>query len=265
MGNMEEQPTKIKQEDFLITLQRGIQVIHCFKDRPHLTISETSKITKLSRPVCRRILLTLEELGYVNSEERKFSLTPKILSLAHSYFSSGMIWDLSMPHLEELSEILNESCAMAVLDGTDIVYVAHVSIKRILNDNVGVGTRLPAHLTSAGKVLLSYQSNQGLEYYFKHAKLEAITNKTIVSESEIRKELKQINKNGYAISQEQLQMGLISIAAPIRDITGKVVAAVNCPTTTTRNSKKDLYEKFLPVLLNITKKINDEIDFRIFQ
>lgn len=255
----------MKSSDFLKTLERGLHVIKSFKDKPQLTISEASKLTELPRPVTRRILLTLEKLGYTKSKGGRFSLTPKILSLGYSYFSSQNIWEIATPHLEQLSKIIKESSSLAILEGTDIVYVARVSVNKIMNHSLVVGTRLPAHATSSGKVLLSNLSVDELDAYFQQTKLEAYTEKTITSEKEIREELKRVRKMGYAISQEQLELGLISVAAPVKDITGKVVAAVNCPTHTGRNNVDRILNEFLPLLLKVTKGISNEIDFEIIQ
>jgi IclR family pca regulon transcriptional regulator len=249
--------------DYLKTLERGLEVIKSFKKNPHLTISESSRITGLPRPVTRRALLTLEHLGYAKSKDGRFSLTAKILSLGYSYISSQKIWEITTPYLEELSEKLQESSSLGILDDTDVVYIARVPVNTIMKNSLGVGTRLPAHATSIGKVLLAYLPSDKLDKYFQHADLRAYTEKTITSEEKIRDDLKKVRETGWAVSQDQLEMGLLSAAAPIRDVRKKVVAAINCATHSGRTDRKTLLNKHLPLLLETAEQISNNIDFEI--
>lgn len=254
---------KIRTGDYLQTLERGLMVIKAFKDNSSLTISESSRLTGLSRPVTRRVLLTLEELGYANSNSGRFSLTAKILSLGYSYISSLKIWEITTPYLVSLSEKIGESCSLCTLDDTEIIYVARVPVKKFLKISIGIGTRLPAYATSMGKVILAHLPPHKLDEYFKKVVLVPYTEKTCTDEKELRVELEKIRKHGWAISYEQLEEGLISIATPIKDIRGKVVAAINCSTHSGRADKEKVEKQFLPFLLETSEKINKSIDFEI--
>lgn len=253
----------IKPGDYLKTLERGLEVIKAFKKKPHLTITESSKITGLPRPVTRRALLTLEHLGYANFKDGRYSLTSKVLSLGYSYISSQNIWEIATPYLEELSEKVQESSSLAILDDTDIVYIARVPVNKIMKHSLGVGARLPAHASSVGKMLLAYLSPNKLDHYFQHADLRAYTEKTITSEEKIRDDLKKVREQGWSLSQDQLEIGLLSVAAPIRDVRGKVVAAINTATHTGRTDKETLLNKHLPILLETAEQISNRIDFEI--
>lgn len=254
-----------KSGDYLKTLERGLEVIKSFKNNPHLTISDSSKITGLSRPVTRRVLLTLEKLGYAKERDGRFSLTAKILSLGYSYISSQNLWEIANPFLENLSEKIGESSSLSTLDDTDIVYVARVPVNKIMKISLGVGTRLPAHTTSMGKVLLASLSPHKLDIYFQKTKLETYTANTITDEKQIREELTEVYKNGWSLSQNQLEDGLISIAAPIRDIKGNVVAAVNCSTHSGRSDLSKVLNEYLPLLLETADQISKNIDFEFIQ
>lgn len=252
-----------KSSDFLQTLERGIMVIQSFKDHSSLTITESSEITGLSKPVTRRVLITLEILGYVKSSNKRFSLTPKILSIGYSYISSKNIWDISKSYLEEISSSINESCSLAVLDDLDIVYVSRVAVNNILSFSLGIGTKLPAHATSSGRVLLAHLSSDELDSYFKRQILIKYTNKTTISEKEIRKELLRIRQDGYAICQDELELGLLSIAVPVHDVTGSVVAAIHCATHSGRSNIIKMKEKILPLLMTGANKIGNELHFKV--
>lgn len=251
--------------EFLKTLERGLMVITAFQGSPSLTISEAAVRSGLSRPVTRRVLLTLENLGYASLKDGKFSLTTKILSLGYSYLSSHNIWEIAQPYLEQLSKKVDESSSLSILDTTHVVYVARVSVNKIMKYSLEVGTRLPAYATSPGKLLLAYLPETKLDQYFKQAELKAYTEKTNTSEAEIREELKKIRENGWALSHDQLELGLISIAAPVRDIRGEVVAAVNCPTHAGRVDINTVINEYLPVVLETAEKISNNIEFEIIQ
>ncbi|PTL37523.1 IclR family transcriptional regulator [Alkalicoccus saliphilus] len=254
----------MKESDYLKTLERGINVIKSFQHAPHLTISESAKICGLSRPVTRRVLLTLQKLGYATSRDGKFSLTPRMLSLGYSYLFSLNIWETATPSLEALSEKIQESSSLCKLDDTEVVYVARVPVNKIMSHSLAIGTRLPAYATSMGKVLLAYSTNEQIDRYFQKAELKPFTDKTIIEEEKIREELKNIRQNGWAFSRDQLEIGLMSIAAPVRDVRGEVVAAVNCSTHSGRSSREKVEKEFLPLLLEAAESISKSIDFEIF-
>jgi len=251
--------------DFLKTLARGLMVIKSFQNSPSLTISEAAVRSGLARPVTRRVLLTLEHLGYATSKDGRFSLTTKILSLGYSYLSSHNIWEIAQPYLKKLSNQIDESSSLSILDHTDVVYVARVSVNKIMKSSLEVGSRLPAHTTSPGRLLLAYLPEHKLEDYFEQAELKAFTKKTNTSEAHIREELKIIRENGWALCQDQLELGLISVAAPVRDIRGEIVAAVNCPTHAGRVDMNKVINEYLPLVLETAEKISSNIEFEIVQ
>lgn len=263
--NLNSENKKGESGDFLKTLERGLVVIKSFQDCASLTISEAAVRSGLSRPVTRRVLLTLENLGYAHLNDGRFSLTSKILSLGYAYLSSHNIWEIAQPFLEQLSKNVKESSSLVILDHTDVVYAARVSVNKIMNYSLDVGSRLPAHATSPGLVLLAHLPEDKLDAYFEQAELEALTEKTITSETQIREELKKIRESGWALSSDQLELGLISISAPVRDIRGEVVAAVNCPTHSGRIALDQVIQEYLPFVLDTAEQISNNIEFEIIQ
>jgi IclR family pca regulon transcriptional regulator len=253
----------LKPGDFLQTLERGFEVIKSFKASPILTISESSKITGLPRPVTRRVLLTLESLGYAKEKDGKYSLTAKILSLGYSFVSSQKMLETANPYLERFSDKVGESCSIAILDDSEIVYVARVPVKKIIKFSLGIGTRLPAYATSMGKVLLAYLPENKIEQYVADVELTKLASNTITDPENFKKELEHIRKNGWALSENELEEGLISISAPLKDIRGEVIAAINCATHTGRASRSQIVHEYLPLLLETAEQISKSIDYEV--
>ena len=209
-------------EEFVQSLARGLQVITAFNgDRPRMTLSEVAVATGLSRATARRFLHTLVELGYVRTDGRLFELTPHVLRLGTAYLSGLGLPQLAQPHLERLSAEVGESTSAAVLDGTEIVYVARVSTRRIMTVGITVGTRFPAFATSMGRVLLAYQRADELDDYFLAADLRPPTPRTVHTEAELRPLLAGVAEQGWAEVDQELEIGLYSLAAPVRDATGR--------------------------------------------
>ncbi|HEY5788759.1 MAG TPA: IclR family transcriptional regulator C-terminal domain-containing protein [Microlunatus sp.] len=219
-------------EEFVQSLARGLQVITAFdSDRSRMSLSEVAVATGLSRASARRFLHTLVELGYVRTDGKQFELTPHVLRLGTAYLSGLGLPQLAQPHLERLSADVGESTSAAVLDGTEIVYVARVSTRRIMTVGITVGTRFPAFATSMGRVLLAYQGAEELDDYFLTADLRPPTPRTLHTESELRPLLAEVAAQGWAEVDQELEVGLFSLAAPVRDVDGAVVAAINVSTT----------------------------------
>jgi len=213
---------------FVQSLARGLGVISAFDaQHPRMSLSDVARRTGLTRATARRFLLTLEELGFVRTDGRLFELTPKVLQLGYSYLSSLSLPALATPHLEALSERLQESTSASVLDGSDIVYVARVSTHRIMTVAIAVGTRFPAHATSMGRVLLAGLEPAQLEHYFRTTTLEAFTELTLTDRERLEADLRRVRAQGWAIVDQELEVGLRSAAAPVTDSAGRVVAAVN--------------------------------------
>ncbi len=214
--------------EFVQSLARGLSVIRAFDaDHTTMTLSEVARRANLTRATTRRLLLTLEELGYVRSDGREFRLTPLVLHLGYAYLSGLSLAELALPHLQELSARLSESTSAAVLDQEDIVYVARVATRRIMRVAIAVGTRFPAYATSMGRVLLAGLNQEDLSALLDSVPLVPITPRTVSSRERLLDELSKVRAQGWAMVDQELELGLMSMAAPIRDGDGQVIAAVN--------------------------------------
>ncbi|MFF4055697.1 IclR family transcriptional regulator C-terminal domain-containing protein [Streptomyces sp. NPDC001668] len=247
---------------FVRSLERGLAVIRAFDtDHPELSLSEVARTCGLTRAAARRFLLTLADLGYVRADGRSYRLTPRVLELGYSYLSSFSLAQLAEPHLEQLVDRTRESSSLCVLDGDDIVYVARVPARRIMTAAITVGTRFPAHVTSVGRVMLAHLPADELEVRLVRAELVALTTRTIVSADLLRAELERVRRQGYALVDQELEEGLRSIAAPVRDRGGEVVAAVNIPVQAGRTTLAAVRRDLLPALLETVAGI--EADLRM--
>src|SRR5258707_206132 len=214
--------------DYIQSLDRGLQVLRAFnRERPRCTLSEMAAHIGLSRAVARRSLLTLQHLGYVAAQGRHFFLTPRMLELGYSYLSSLDLTELAHEAMEQLSQRVGESCSMAVLDGSDIVYVARVAVRRLMSVALGVGARLPAFAASMGRVLLADKSDSELSTWLRENTFRPITAHTIDKPRALRAEIVKVRRQGYAFVSQELELGLCSIAVPIRSITGVAVWGLN--------------------------------------
>jgi IclR family pca regulon transcriptional regulator len=237
--------------NFMTSLARGLAVIRGFtQQKRSLTISQLSQRTGIPRAAVRRCLYTLSRLGLVASEDgRTFALRPKILGLGHAYLSSTTLASSAQPVLDRISDVLHESSSIALLDGDEILYVARSSTtRRIMSVDLGIGTRLPAYCTSMGRVLLAHLAPSERDDYFARVKLVAHTSKTQIAPDKLRNDLDAVVSAGYAIVDQELELGLRSIAVPVRDLAGKVVAAMNISTQASRVSIAELERRFLPEL-----------------
>lgn len=252
-----------ERRDFVQSLERGLAVIQAFSEHtPSLTLGEVTEATGLSRPTARRILLTLQGLGYVRCEGRRFFLTPKVLSLGYAYLSSLSLTDVAHPHMEHLVEQTRESSSMATLDDTEIVYIARVPTRRIMSIMLAVGSRLPAYATSMGRVLLAGLSPPELDQYFARADLRPLTPQTVTSEHALGRILDDVRDHGWALVDQELEEGVRSIAAPVRDASGRVVAGLNSSSHAGRVSIETLRDRFTPLLLEAAKRISQDLGDR---
>jgi IclR family pca regulon transcriptional regulator len=245
---------------FVQSLERGLAVIRALSlPGPGRTLSEVARDADLTRASARRFLLTLEELGYVRSDDRRFVLTPRVLELGYAFLSSLTLPQIAQPHLRELVEQVHESSSVSVLDGEDIVYVAREPTQRIMTVAIAVGTRFPAHATSMGRVLLAGLAEPALEEFLGTAELTARTTRTVTDAAALRGEVERVRKQGWALVDQELEDGLRSVAVPIRDSTGAVVAAMNLSTQASRRTAAAVRQELLPPLQAAAQLIEGDL------
>ncbi|MDQ1080201.1 IclR family transcriptional regulator C-terminal domain-containing protein [Pseudoroseomonas cervicalis] len=236
--------------DLLGGLSRGLAVIEAFDaTRPRASIADIARATGLTRAAARRCLLTLAELGYAEGDGRHYWLTPRVLRLGGAWLSSATLPELLQPQLDAVREATGESCSAAILDGTEVVYVARAAARRIMSISLGVGSRLPAHCTALGRALLSALPEGALEQHIAALTPEALTSHTRTSRAGIRAAIAEARAQGYALVDEELEIGLRSLAVPVRDQRGRCVAAINIGVQTARAPEPVLQERLLPALL----------------
>jgi IclR family pca regulon transcriptional regulator len=237
--------------NFMASLARGLAVIRAFtQQRRSLTIAQVSKRTGIPRAAVRRCLYTLAALGYVGSDDgRNYALRPRILALGHAYLSSTPLVSAVQPLLDQLTSTLHESSSMAVLESDEILYVARSSTTtRLMSIDLGIGSRLPAYCTSMGRVLLAGVAPAELDAYLSRVKLVKLTGRTVTEPAELKVVLTKVRRDGYALVDQELEIGLRSIAVPVADAAGRVVAAINIGTQSSRVSVAEMESKFLPAL-----------------
>jgi IclR family pca regulon transcriptional regulator len=245
-----------RSPEFVASLAKGLRVIRVFDSKaPTLTLSEVADKTGMSRAAARRFLLTLSELGYAESDGRRFRLTPRVLELGYSYLSSLGLTEVMAPVLERVSAQVNESISAAVLDGPEIVYIGRVQTQRILSVGLGVGARLPALSTSMGRVLLAHASEELRERVLDQP-LEPHTQRTLTDRDKLSSLLRQIRLEGHCLVDQELEVGLRSLAVPLRDADGKVRAAINVSAHASRTGVDVMLQEYLPVLKGAANEIS---------
>lgn len=245
---------------FVQSLARGLAVLRAFSaEDPELSLSDVARRTGLTRAAARRFLLTLVDLGYVDVDGRAFSLRPRVLELGYAYLSGITLPEVAVPHLERLSEEVQESSSVAVLDDLDVVYVARVHTKRIMAVAINVGTRFPAYATSLGRVLLSGLPPAELEDHLERVALRPLTPRTVRTAEELRAEVDRAREQGWCLVDQELEEGLASMAAPLREPSGRVVAAVNVSTHATRRDPATLHAALAEPLLRAAGGIEAEL------
>jgi len=235
--------------NFLLSLARGLTAIEVFEGHTGgVSSAEISRRTGLSRAAVRRILMTLELLGYAESDGRVYRLKSRVMRLGFSYLSSSSLATLAQPILEHVIELVHESSSVGVLEGDQVVYVARATAKRVMSIGLSVGSRFPAYCTSMGRVLLSGLSEQELSAYFKRAELSQITPKTIVDKAVLDNVIKRVRIEGFAINNEELELGHRSIAVPVKDRKGRMVAGMNIGVHAARVSIAEMKGGLLAIL-----------------
>jgi IclR family transcriptional regulator, pca regulon regulatory protein len=244
-------------DTYVQSFARGLDVIRSFSAvTPRQTLTEVAAQTKLSRAGARRILLTLQTLGYVESDGKLFYLTPRILDLGFAYLSSMPIWNLAEPVMEELVDQVKESCSAAVLEQTDIVYVLRVPTHKIMRNTLGVGSRLPVYCTSMGRILLAGLPDDEIVNRLKASDRQARTRHTVTDLDELMAKIRQVRKQGWCLVNQELEEGLMSLAAPITNRAGRTIAAINISGQANRTNAKEAQDKLLPALLHSAYRIS---------
>ncbi|MEU8110740.1 IclR family transcriptional regulator C-terminal domain-containing protein [Micromonospora sp. NPDC048947] len=245
--------------DFIEALARGLDVLRSFRPAcPSMTLSEIATATGLARPTVRRILITLESLGYVRAVGRGHTLTPRVLELGMAYINALNMWDVARPHMEKLVAQTNESTSMAQLDGSDIVYVARVAVPKIVTLGVTIGTRFPAPATSMGKVLLAALPPDTLATVLAEPSRSGITPRWQPAPGDLDAVLREVRAKGWALADQDLAPGIRSVATGVRDGDGRVVAAINVTVHAAETSLETLREEHLPRLLRAAADIGHD-------
>ena len=242
--------------DFMLSFARGLSVIRCFADeRRPMTIAQASRRSGLSRPAVRRCLHTLVVLGYAVRTESRYELTPSALTLGYAYLSSNTLAQYAQPLLDQLRDQIGESCSLGLLDEDEVCYVARAEISRIMSISLRVGSRLPLYATSMGRVLLAGQSRAEQEAYLDRSEIVARTGRTQTDRIALLRIFEKVEEQGYAVVDQELEPGLRSVAVPVRDRKGHVIAALNIGTQAARVTAAVLRSRMLPALRSVARDI----------
>jgi len=246
--------------EFLEALARGLRVIEAFgHDRRQLTLSDAAKAVDLPRASVRRTLSTLVQLGYAETDGRLFRLTPRILTLAASYLQANPLTEILQPALERTSVVVNEACSSAVLDGDDVVMIAHASPNRLVAVSAQIGLRLPAVSSSLGRVLLAARDDYALDKYLARIKPAKLTPTTVTDKNDIRKAIVKARADGYSLVDQEVETGFRSISVPLRRLDGKVIAALNIGAHSERVPLDTLRKSFLPKLVETANGLQRQL------
>lgn len=246
----------IGERDLMGGFAKGLKVLEAFgPERQRLSITEAAETSGLDRATARRCLLTLAELGYADYDGKFFSLTPKILRIGHAWLSATPLPVLLQPHLDQLSERVGHSASASILDNSEIVYVARASQKRVMSINLMPGSRLPAYSASMGRVLLAALTDAEVELILSASTLKAHTPRTLTDPGMLKAEISRVREQGYAVIDQELEIGLCSIAVPIRNDRGRVVAAVNVGAPAAVLPAAELAAHCLPAMLDLQARL----------
>ena len=241
--------TDALSRSYVESLARGLAVMRAFREQSdRLTLSDVARITGLSRAAVRRSLPTLEALGYAESSGRYFSLSPQVLTLAQAYLSSSPVPRVAQSFLEKVSEQLGQSCSLSILHHDEVIYIARSARKRIGSLHRDVGTHMPAHCTSMGRVLLAALSDKELDAFLATAKLESHTRYTITDRDELRAVIEKVKRSNHCLVDQEFEIDLRTLAIPIQNASGRVIAAMNIGARASQTGKKQMLDEFLPVM-----------------
>lgn len=253
----------MSSDTYVRSLDRGLAVIRAFdEEHQQLSLSDVARRTGLTRAAARRFLLTLVQLGYVHQADGVFSLRPRVLELGFAYLSGLSLLEVAQPHMERLSNSVHESVSVSVLDGDDLVYVGRIHARKIMKAAINVGSRYPAYPTSMGRVLLAGARPTWLEQYLARVELEPLTPLTVTDVSRLREVLAQVRADGFAVVDQELELGLRSMAVPLHGRGGDVVAAMNVSAPLERGSLEEITAELLPPLRDAAKALEADLLLR---
>jgi IclR family transcriptional regulator, pca regulon regulatory protein len=245
-----------RNRDQVAALSNGLRTVEAFaSSRQGMTIADVAKQTGLTRAATRRYLMTLEAAGYAKFDGKRYELTSRVLRLGHAYISSVPLPQIAQPIVEELGHRTEESIALAVLEGSESLTIATSAPRRIVGIFTRIGTHLPALSTATGRVLIAAQPDDTIESMLRSTPVRKLTPKTKTSPDQIRKEIVSIRRLGYALNDEEIEVGLRVIAVPVRDSTGKVVASMCVSTYSSRYEVAQLKQKFLQALVHASDRL----------
>jgi IclR family pca regulon transcriptional regulator len=249
-----------KDKEFMLTLAKGLAVLSSFgRHRQTMTLAQAAQAVDLSRATARRVLHTLVGLGYVEQNGRQFALSPRIMRLGFAYISSQSWVDRAVPLMKALSERFHESCSAAILEGTEIIYVARIPARRIMSATLAVGSRLPAFHSSMGRIQLGFLDDAEIWRRLKSVRLEPLTPATITDLQALHERIREDRRQGFSIVDEELERGLRSIAVPLVERDGQCVGALNLSTHSTRTTRNALRETFLPELKAVADQVSADM------
>ena len=249
--------------DFIESIGRGFAVLSAFDaQNPNPTLAQLAVTTQISRPAVRRILLTLQRLGYVTGSDGRWALTPRVLSIGQHYSAAHTLLEVAMPRLVRVAEQTNESASLGVLDGIDVVYAARVPVRRIMSIDVSVGTRVPAYATSMGRTLLAWAAPETIETVLGASEFTKLTPATIADADSLRAELARVRAQGYCVVAEELEQGLISMSAPVFDAAGDPVGAIACSTSSVRYSPEEFAAEAATVVVEAASALSSDMGYR---
>lgn len=250
----------LNPRDYVSSLARGLEVLRAFnRTRRKMTLSEVAAETGNTRAGARRILLTLVHEGYAVADGKLFDLTPQVLELGYSVLSSKGAWDIARPFIDHLAEEIRESCSAAVLDKFDVVYVSGTQYHRVISVGISVGSRFPAHCTATGRVLLAAQPEEMWPGILQNIPLTPLTNRTVTNRLEFRKILEDVRNKGWSMVDQEMEIGLMSIAVPLRNSMGGLVGAINVGVPTVRMTAEEMKDYILPRLLETSSNISQAL------
>nr|WP_067297473.1 IclR family transcriptional regulator C-terminal domain-containing protein [Marinobacterium profundum] len=243
-------------KDFLATFARGLEVIKSFDTQtPSMSLTDVAKKNNLSRASARRFLLTLQKLGYVKSDDKRFKLTARVLELGYSYLATLNFSETITPFMEKITHKLGESCSATVLDGQDVVYIARIPVRGLIPVNLQIGARLPAYATSMGRVLLAALPEDQLEAFLSSATLEPLTPYTVTAAEQLRSEIERVRRQAYCIIDQELELGLRTVAVPVYDRNQHVCFALNVSSHVSKVSLERAEREFVPLMQQVSQQI----------